>query len=181
MSNFWDDLTQGTYGDTTSLDGVLNRRLADKSSSVRLLTDKGREEAGLPLPAIAGTRVTFASNLGAVFSYPEPPHGGLKGTVVTVRTANGDDTSFDGMVFVKWDDSRFLPVHREHLRLATGDRRASSFRRIVAFGDLDDFLKVAGGSDLVHKATKDLWSLKMVDGEYVIERLFDEDGDPLKV
>lgn len=181
MTNFWDDLTQGTYGDVTSLDGALNRRLADKSSSVRLLTDKGREEAGLPLPAIAGTRVTFASNLGAVFSYPEPPHGGLKGTVVTVRTANGDDTSLDGMVFVKWDDSRFLPVHREHLRLAKGDRRASSFRRVVAFGDLDDFLKVAGGSDLVHKATKDLWSLKMVDGEYVIERLFDEDGDPLKV
>ncbi len=181
MSDFWDDLTQSAYGDRTSLDDVLNRRASGKPSSVRVLTDKGREEAGLPLPAVAGTRVAFADTLGAIFSYAEPPHGGLCGTVVTVRTAAGDDTSLDGNVFVKWDDGRFLPVHREHLRLAKGSKRASAYRRVIALGDLDNFLKVAGGSDLIHKATKDLWSLRLVDGEYVIERLFDEDGDPLKV
>jgi hypothetical protein len=35
---------------------------------------------------------------------------------------------------------------------------------------------------LVHKATKDLWSLKVgEDGSYDIERLFDDAGDPLKI
>ena len=35
--------------------------------------------------------------------------------------------------------------------------------------------------ELVHKATKDLWSFKKDGDNYVIERLFDESGNPLKV
>ncbi len=182
MGKFWDDLMLGSSGGFSPLDAALNQRSQARSSSVRLLTDKGRSDAGLPLPAAAGTRVAFADNLGAIFSYEDPP-GGLCGTVVTVRTATGEDTSLNGSVFVKWDDGRFLPVHREHLRLAsTKSRTASLYRRVVAsLGDLDDFLKVAGVDDLIHKATKDLWSVNKVGDEYVIARLFDETGTPLKV
>jgi len=40
----------------------------------------------------------------------------------------------------------------------------------------------SGNNDeLVHKATKDLWSFHQDGDNYVIERLFDETGEPLKV
>jgi len=47
-------------------------------------------------------------------------------------------------------------------------------------GDLTAFLKV-GSETLVHKATRDLWSLRKDGKEFVIERLFDDTGVPLKV
>jgi len=41
---------------------------------------------------------------------------------------------------------------------------------------------VTGSRDeLVHKATKDLWSFREDGGQFVIERLFNDSGDPLKV
>ena len=133
----------------------------------------------------AGTRVAFDGCLSNLLAYPNPPLDRSIGTVVTVRTATGDATHLDGMVFVKWDDGSFQGAYKDHLRLAsTTNRRAtlSEFRRVVAdLGDLGDFLRVASGPDLVHKATKDLWSLSQVDGEYVIERLFSDSGKPLKV
>jgi hypothetical protein len=60
---------------------------------------------------------------------------------------------------------------------------ANSYRLVVsAMGDLSDFLHTAGGGDeLIHKSSKDLWKLSKTNGEYVIERLFDETGSPLKV
>ena len=104
------------------------------------------------------------------------------GTVVMVRTAMGDTTEHDGLVFVKFDGGRFMGVHRAHLVAApTTTRKAHAVRMTVtAMGDLTDFLKSAG-DELIHKSTKDLWKLSKTDGEYVIERLFDETGNPLKV
>lgn len=53
--------------------------------------------------------------------------------------------------------------------------------RVASLGDLTDFLKVASGA-LVHKSTKDLWSYsKDADGNFLVSRLFDGDGEPLKV
>jgi hypothetical protein len=132
----------------------------------------------------SGSRVAFAGTLSALLAYPEPPDRGAIGTVVMVRTATGDTTELDGMVFVKWDDGRFLPVHQAHLKAAPATTRtATAYRMVVsAMGDLDDFLKSAGGGDeLVHKSSKDLWKLSKANGEYVIERLFDETGNPLRV
>ncbi|MEL7340437.1 MAG: hypothetical protein AAGM67_08135, partial [Bacteroidota bacterium] len=41
--------------------------------------------------------------------------------------------------------------------------------------------KTAGGEDLIHKSTQDLWKLSQSeDGGYVLTRLFDEEGGPLK-
>lgn len=153
-------------------------------ASVRHLV-QGTEEV-FPEDIPAGTRVAFEGSLSALLSYPYPPELGATGTVVTVKTAVGNATSHEGMVFVKWDDGRFLGIHRAHLTPGPSTEKTASlanYRRVIAsLGDLDEFLRVASaGSDLVHKATRDLWSLKVSDGEYVIERLFDETGKPLKV
>ena len=50
---------------------------------------------------------------------------------------------------------------------------------MASLGDLTDFLRVADDT-LVHRSTKDLWSFRQDGAEYVIERLFDTDGDPIK-
>ena len=53
--------------------------------------------------------------------------------------------------------------------------------RVASLGDLTQFLKVADGT-LVHKSTKDLWSFnKDADGNFLVSRLFDDEGEPLKV
>lgn len=129
----------------------------------------------------SGTRVAFDGKLSSLLAYSEPPERGDMGTVVMVRTAMGDTTEHDGLVFVKFDGGRFMGVHRAHLVAApTTIRKAHAVRmNVTAMGDLTDFLKSAG-EDLIHKSSKDLWKLSKTDGEFVIERLFDETGNPLK-
>jgi hypothetical protein len=51
--------------------------------------------------------------------------------------------------------------------------------KVAHVGCLDEFLKV-GNNTLVQKATRDLWSLSQSENGYVIERLFDDNGKPLK-
>jgi hypothetical protein len=132
---------------------------------------------------VAGTRVRFEGKVAALLYYREAPPDGALGTVVKTRTAAGDVTAHDGHVFVKWDVGTYGPVLARHLRLAApGSRTASNYRRVVAgLGDLGDFLRVASDDSLVHKATRDLWSLSRKGDQYVIERLFDDTGKPLKV
>lgn len=53
--------------------------------------------------------------------------------------------------------------------------------RAASLGDLTSFLKVAEGT-LIHKSTKDLWSFtKDADGNFLVSRLFDNNGEPLKI
>ena len=178
--SFWEDLTSGMVtGNTTSIDNHLSKS-RDRRQQVRLLTDKGRELVALKLPAQAGMRVAFDGNIGTVFTYADIPDPNHFGTVVTVRTATGDTTHHDNMVFVKWDDGRFIPTYREHLRPVSA-KTASSFRRVLSSSlDLTDFMKKSN-SELIHKATRDLWSLQQDGEDFVIARLFAEDGKPLKV
>jgi hypothetical protein len=171
VSNFWED------GDFFVPAGALDAHLSG-NSTVQAFA-RPRE-----MVLQSGSRVAFTYTLSALLSYPEPPNRGVPGTVVMVRTAAGDTTELDGMVFVKWDDGRFMGVHKAHLVSAPGTTRtANAYRMVVsAMGDLTDFLKVAGGDDeLIHKSSKDLWKLSKSKGTYVIERLFDETGNPLKV
>jgi len=184
--DFWTELTQGPQTRTaSSLDAHLQGRDAG-DSGLRVLTDKGRAEAALPTPAEAGTRVQFVTNIGSVLTYPNPPLPEAEGTVVMVRTAEGDQTGLDEMVFVKFDDGKFLAVHAEHLRRASsGSKVATSFaRRVGCLGDLSGFLRWGQEEDneLVHRATRDLWSYQQTeDGDFVIARLFDDTGEPLRV
>ena len=57
--------------------------------------------------------------------------------------------------------------------------KKASFR-VANLGDLTHFLKRADGM-LVHKSTNDLWSYsKDAEGNFLVSRLFDDSGEPLK-
>lgn len=185
MPDFWDEM-QGVYSIESALDEHLQERTIDgpATTSLQALTDKSRAANALRLPVEAGTRVRFIANIGSVLTYDDIPGDGLVGTVVTVKTADGNLTANDGRVFVMWDDGKFRPILTEHLRAAlTPNKRASSFRMVLS--DWDDvasyFDNGRRADELVHRATKDLWTMKKEKGSYVIERLFSEDGAPLKV
>lgn len=161
-------------------------RLGDQEqfSSVQALTEWGKKNAAQEW--IAGTRVSFVSNLESMLTYPDCPDPGTNGTVVTVRTGSGDRTTEGDHVFVLWDDGKFRAMVAHHLQQEGTSRTANSVRMVVSdFGDISSFFSPASGTgngdDLVHKATQDLWALKQEGGQYVIERLFNEDGNPLKV
>lgn len=174
MSKFWEN--GGFYVSASALDIHLSG-----DSTVRDYA-RGRTASLGVIPS--GTRVAFDGKLSSIIAYPSPPERGETGTVVMVRTAMGDTTEQDGVVFVKLDSGRLMGIHRGHLlRASATNRTANAYRMTVtAMGDLTDFMKSAGGDDeLIHKATKDLWKLSKSGGEFVIERLFDETGKPLKV
>ena len=58
----------------------------------------------------------------------------------------------------------------------------SSRKKIANLEDLYNFIRIGSSDKLINKSTKELWTLKKSDdGEYEIERLFDNDGDPLKL
>ncbi|OHD26991.1 MAG: hypothetical protein A2Y38_08235 [Spirochaetes bacterium GWB1_59_5] len=173
------------FASPSGMDQVIQGREIEGShfTSMRELTAQGRKASALPLPVKVGTRVAFRTNLGSVLTYPDVPNTGVLGTVVLVRTANGDSTEWEGRVMVAWDDGKFRPILAEHLRPALlKTKQARMVRlRVSSLGDLSEFFGPAktGSSDLVHKATQDLWAFHQ-DGEgYVIERLFNADGNPL--
>jgi hypothetical protein len=177
--DFWNDISYGV----SSMDDVLGGKLP-KVASLEELTDRGRDKHGLKTPADVGIRVRFAYNLGSVLNYKHVPEEGVEGTVIMVRNADGDATGEGDFVYVKWDDGSFLRTHRHHLRAASAMRTASSPFQMRAsnLGDLTSFFLYAEdkNADLIHKSTKDLWKFEEKDGEYVISRLFDPEGEPLK-
>jgi hypothetical protein len=135
------------------------------------------------LPVDAGTRVRFIANLGSVLSYADVPDPRVAGTVITVRTGSGDATNEDNRVFVAWDDGVFRAVAPEHLQTFNSGKKANNVRMVVSdLGDLSMFFSSSSRADeLVHKATKDLWSVTQKGGQFVINRLFKDNGEPLKV
>ena len=183
MSDFWDDMA-GAYA-KEGYDVMLQGRELDGPAfnGMRALTSAAREAGSLSLPVEAGTRVQFLANLGSVMSYSDIPDPKVAGTVVTVRTGSGDTTSLDNRVFVAWDDGVFRPIAPEHLRSFTSTRQARTVRMVVAdLGDLSNFFGASTREDeLVHRATKDLWSVQKSGEKFIINRLFKDDGSPLKV
>jgi len=186
--DFWDSLVKeanlGTEG-SGSVDAYLSGKDigGEVFESVRSLTDSHRAKNALPIPAEAGTRVEFTGGMGEILAYTNPPEPKARGTVVSVKSAGGDVTGHNGKVFVEWDDGQFRSIHAEHLRVAKGQQKRQSVEphrmRVASLGDLTEFLKLADDT-LIHKSTKDLWSFRQDGSDYVIERLFDDQGDPLK-
>jgi hypothetical protein len=134
----------------------------------------------------SGDRVSFSRSVDALLSYDRSSLPGTKvlGTVVLCKVAGrhkvADNT---GRVFVRWDDGKFQPMDPAHLRRATSNRRvAQSFTFKVASLDeiVPAFSTTASDNELVQKATKDLWSFRQEGSQYVIERLFDDNGKPIK-
>ena len=67
----------------------------------------------------------------------------------------------------------------DEIREEVKSDKAASFR-VGTLGDLTDFLKIAEGK-LIHTSTADLWSYsKDADGAFLVARLFDDVGEPLK-
>lgn len=53
-------------------------------------------------------------------------------------------------------------------------------RKVASIGDISDFLRLSAET-LIHRSERDLWALKKeADGSYYIERLFDDNGEPLR-
>lgn len=198
MSDFWNKIIAGHTESTVP--NAVDTRIKPQAfgsevfEQVRSLTESGRAASALDLPVESGTKVAFLGTLGAVLTYSDSPGMGEVGEVVSVRSANGDVTSHEGRVFVKWSSGKLIPVYAEHLRLAkegsikevtaSADFEEIPVRiatlRVASFGDLSAFLKVADNT-LVHKPSKDLWSFeKDADGGLTVKRLFDSDGKPLK-
>jgi len=65
--------------------------------------------------------------------------------------------------------------------LARNELRASRNRKVVlSVSDLKGFTRISAET-LVHKSNAELWTLrKEADGKFYIERLFDDNGEPLK-
>lgn len=75
-----------------------------------------------------------------------------------------------------------VPKDVPHVHTATCRcKKASTGRRKVSsLGDISSFVRFSG-DQLIHKSERDLWSLKKeADGSFYIERLFDDNGEPLK-
>lgn len=54
-------------------------------------------------------------------------------------------------------------------------------RKIASIQDLTGFTRLSTDT-LVHKADKDLWTIKrQTDGSMFVERMFADDGSPLKI
>lgn len=202
MDDFWENLQKASDESRVAyaIDGQISgKALGDSFESVRNLTDRARQANALSVPVQPGTRVSFVGSLGAYLSMDNPPPEGSEGTVVTVRSANGDVTHHEGKVFAKWDDGEFRAVHAEFLRKAEDLPRGKKATapsdptdclgripitqtriRVASLGDLSSFLKVAENT-LIHKSTNDLWEFKKdADGGLLVERLFDDNGQPLR-
>lgn len=205
MSDFWTKLTSASSQNSFSTG--MDTHLAGNQDfeGLQKLTDNYREKRALVLPVESGTRVAFMGWLESFMAYDNPPSDGMVGEVVTAKSANGAVTSFEGKVFVKFDDGVLRSVYAQHLQLAGCeklpnkkmqeqceeakeegyvDKEANNKSAFVVttMDDLSDFMRVAN-STLVHKSTQDLWSFsKDADGNITVERLYDsESGEPIKL
>jgi hypothetical protein len=185
MSDFWDEFAN-TYVVESAIDQVLQGKNlgGPEMTSLQDLTDKARAANALQPPYEAGGRVAFIANVGSVLTYDDVPGDGIEGTIIKVKSGGEKKTSTDGLVFVQWDDGKFRPILAEHLRQGSSNKKMAKnvALRVADFGLVSQFFaQHTAGDELVHKATKDLWSFRKDEGGYVIERLFDYSGTPLKV
>jgi len=51
--------------------------------------------------------------------------------------------------------------------------------RVASCAQLKSFTRLSAET-LIHKSDKDLWTIKAEGGQFFIERLFDDNGNPLK-
>lgn len=171
-----------------SAEGEMERFLSDRSSQHRSVRDRVKPStaqilANSRLPLRAGLRVAFVENTSSLLTYASAPDHGATGTVIRIRTSSGDGTTHGGMAHVLWDGGTYQSIYLNHLTYAPKSARASTMRvasRVANVQDLPRFFRVASNGDLVHKSSRDLWSLTETSGQYVIERLFDVSGGPLK-
>lgn len=122
-----------------------------------------------------GTPVRYDDSFAARLASRHPPAPGSLGVVVRLR-----EPAPEGYAWVRFAGVRAPSLVYAGALTETGKPKPSMSRRIASRMDLTGFMRTASG-DLVHAAEDDLWNLrKCDDGSYIIERLFDADGNPLK-
>jgi hypothetical protein len=172
-----------------AIDRILQGKLLgdSRTTSLQDLTDKGREANSLSGPFNAGQRVSFIANVGSVLTYDNVPGDGVDGTIIKIKSGAQKITAQGDLVFVQWDDGNFRPILAQHLRPGSSSKRMARnvAVRVADFSSLvglfTPHVTSSADDELVHRATKDLWSFRQDEGGYVIERLFDYKGEPLKV
>ena len=170
-----------------------HRMTPSELAEARALRDRIRNRGRMPAidpdeyPPIRGMEGPFQFRGGQILYY-DPKEGEyydrktdmyLYGDSRLAKKREGDPC-WDGYEMVgmkKNDKGRMVPncVPEKNVKK---DKKARL--RAASLGDLTEFLKVAEGT-LIHKSTKDLWSFKKdADGMLQVERLFDDNGKPLK-
>ncbi len=173
---------------TTSGNIISNFLAGDSQSTVQesLFGDDNKVAKELT----SGTRVAFVFNLESILYYKVPPLDGEKGTIVRMRSSHGNITPDNEHVLVRWADGRVQMTHHSHVKkigkVKTPDYNPElvgkvSRMRVSNLGILGEEFFARTSNELIHKATKDLWSFSQGDDGYVIERLFDDSDGPLKV
>lgn len=189
MSDFWNSIIKSPFYKATCGKEASGSVFASASrpiegshyTSMRKLTEHEKHKRCIKTYE-SGQRVLFAGTLGSMLSYDNPPPVEASGTIVTVRTAYGDTTMHNGMVFVKWDTGQFGAYSPIHLYSSKMKQASNTKLKVASLGDLSGyFASSSKEGELVHKATKDIWSFKESDDGYVIEKLFDDSGEPLKI
>jgi hypothetical protein len=171
----WDnnDISFTSNSKTSGIDAILSTNMID------LVGRKNKKEAAT---FKEGSRVVAFTNNGIVIP-GQLPSSGTKGTVVTVETVNGPTTHLGNEIFVRFDGRNKIDnVPADFLKLASMKVSNLDEHFIILSGPSLMSHIASGENALVHKSTKDLWSVKVSeDGTYDVERLFDDDGNPLKV
>lgn len=172
--DMWDnnDISFTSNSKTSGIDAILSTTMAD------LVGKKNKKEA---TSFKEGSRVVAFTNNGVVIP-GQLPSSGTKGTVVSVETVNGSTTHLGNEIFVKFDGrSKIDNVPSEFLKLASMKVSNLDEHFIILSGPSLMSHIASGENALVHKSTKDLWSVRVSeDGSYEVERLFDDNGNPLK-
>jgi hypothetical protein len=98
--------------------------------------------------------------------------------VLKLATLNPDRRDFDlGQVEVSGSSGLDSLFQREAHILKP---HATGRTKVASVAALKPFVRLSSDT-LVHKSDRDLWALKKeADGSYFIERLFDDNGDPIK-
>lgn len=130
-----------------------------------------------------GDRVKLSEDLEVLLSYSDLPEK-TAGSVVLVKTAEGKTSAINDKTFVLFDDNKMRLVYTAHLCKASS-KVASANRMVLAdWGSIDSFFSTSSrvaADELIHKSTQDLWALKKGPNGFVIDRLFNDNGTPLKV
>jgi len=166
------DISFTSISKTSGMDAVLSTNMID------LVSRKNKKEAAT---FKEGSRVVAFTNNGVIIP-GQLPSSGTKGTVVAVETVNGATTHLGNDIFIKFDGRNKIDnVPSEFLKLASMKVSSLDEHFIILSGPSLMSHIASEDTALVHKSTKDLWSVKVSeDGSYEVERLFDDNGNPLK-
>lgn len=125
---------------------------------------------------VVGTRVRISSSLESMLMYPGIGTDEC-GTVVLPKRASNTMPNF---TYVKWDNSGDINSIEKRYLVPIGEGMKGNYMKL-ANDSMSDFIRSGTTNGVVHKSTKDLWSVsKGEDGGYVLNRLFKGDGTPLK-